>query len=309
MTVARRPVILPLIPAGSPDEPLTSLFTDRPPMRRCIVFAHYDRDQLVDDHVRFLLRQLRPFAEKVIFISVSASTPELETLADCCDIALTRENIGYDFMSWKTGLQHLEDPAQYDEILFVNDSIYGPLFDLGPLIQRSEHLDTDFWGLTRCYEIQPHIQSFFFAFRKSLLDNGLFSAFWDSVVPLEDKKDIIRRYEIGMTAFLEERGARCSSLFDQFTLGFSERLMAARANGVRKGKSTFSSTLKYLRGRVSNPMHLYWRNVIEHGVPFLKVELLRDNPRGLPETQIYDFLEHSDYSSALIGHHLDRVKR
>jgi rhamnosyltransferase len=279
-------------------------------MLRCILFAHYDRDGIVDDHVIFLLENLRPHAEQLIFISVSATPEQLARLNGLCDVAFKRDNSGYDFMSWKEGIPHITNLDQLDEVLFVNDSIYGPLDDLKALFKRTEEVSADFWGLTRSHEIRSHIQSYFFAFRRSLIDTGTFSTFWKSVEPLDNKREIIRRYEVGMTAFVEDRGAITAEIFDQQGLPASLRLRAAFINGRRKGKSWLTTLRRYLKGKVTGPTHAYWRSAIEAGVPFLKVELLRDNPRGLPLRRIFQYLgARTHYDLTLIERHLQRVTR
>lgn len=279
-------------------------------MRRCIVFAHYDRDRLIDDYVLYLLASLRKHAEQLVFVSVSATPEQLLRLHGICDVAVARENIGYDFMSWKLGLQYIRNLDIIDEVLFVNDSIYGPLCDLRRLFERSDLLPADFWGLTRCHEIRPHIQSFFFAFRRRLIDSGIFDAFWSTVSSLSDKREIIRRYEVGMTEFIEQRGGRVGQLYDQQGLSLHDRLQAILNNGRHSGKSLFQVARGYLTGKTTNPMHFNWCGVIDAGIPFLKVELMRDNPRGMSHTAIRRYLEQrTDYNQELINSHLRRVTR
>jgi rhamnosyltransferase len=279
-------------------------------MHRCILFAHYDRDGIIDDHVIFLLKSLRPHAGQLIFVSVSAKPEQLARLNGLCDVAFKRDNTGYDFMSWKEGIRHIANLDQLDEVLFINDSIYGPLDDLKALFERADKLTADFWGLTRSHEIRPHIQSYFFAFRRSLIETGTFSAFWQSVEPLGDKRKIIRRYEVGMTEFVETRGAITAEIFDQRGLPAGKRLRAAFINGRRKGKSWLTTLRRYLKGKVTGPTHAYWRSAIEAGVPFLKVELLRDNPRGLPLRKVFQYLAtRTNYDPTLIERHLRRVTR
>jgi rhamnosyltransferase len=279
-------------------------------MRRCILFAHYDRDGIIDDHVIFLLKNLRPHAGQLIFVSVSATPEQLARLKGLCDVALKRDNTGYDFMSWKKGIPHIANPDQLDEVLFVNDSIYGPLNDLKALFEKSEKISADFWGLTRSHEIRSHIQSYFFAFRRSLIETGTFSAFWASVEPLNDKREIIRRYEVGMTAFVEDCGAITTQIFDQKALPLHTRLRAAFINGRRKKKSRLSTLRSYLQGDMRGTAHAYWRSAIEAGVPFLKVELLRDNPRELPLHRVFQYLAaRTNYDLTLIERHLRRITR
>jgi len=59
-----------------------------------------------------------------------------------------------------------------------------------------------------------------------------------------------------------------------------------------------------------NPTHLQWKQVLEAGVPMLKVDLLRDNPVGIDARRIHGWLAtHTAYPSEIIRDHLDRMTR
>lgn len=278
--------------------------------KRAIIFVHYDKDGLLDPHVQFFLRELRGHCAMLIFVSTSISPDELKKAAIICDKAISRENVGYDFVSWKVGLHNLEDSLHYDEITFVNDSCYGPVFSFDQVFRRAATERCDIWGLTYSYQHAPHLQSFFFSFRKSVTNNPDFFLFWDSVTPQPDKQEIIRRYEVGMTQFFQQRGYKIYSLFDTKKLFFLERFLAVFFNGSylqRRFIRVFKGFIRAKRPR--NPMHVYWRTVLNSGIPLIKVELLRDNPIEVNLDLIRRYLKRrNSYDSELISRHLDRVR-
>jgi len=103
---------------------------------------------------------------------------------------------------------------RYDELVRGLDSVYGPLFDLLHASPTSGVAAADVWGM--CVSDQgtlrrgravacPHIQSWFFAFRRGPLVSEAFDRFWQGVEPLATKDDIIDRYEIGQV------GAPCAA--------------------------------------------------------------------------------------------------
>jgi hypothetical protein len=58
-----------------------------------------------------------------------------------------------------------------------------------------------------------------------------------------------------------------------------------------------------------NPTHLQWRQVLESGVPFVKVELLRDNPMGVDTGLVMDWLEtHTAYPVEFIHNNVARTR-
>ena len=91
-------------------------------VRRLCVFAHYDKDGIVDPYVYAYLKALRPFMERIIFVSVSISDHfQASEFTDMGVEVITRDNIGHDFMSWKLALSGVNF-QEYDELFQVNDS-------------------------------------------------------------------------------------------------------------------------------------------------------------------------------------------
>lgn len=278
--------------------------------KRAVIFVHFDKDGLLDPHVQFFLGELRKHCETLIFVSTSILPAELKKAALICDEVISRENVGYDFVSWKIGLGLLEFPESYDEITFVNDSCYGPLFDLGKVFKRADSKVCDMWGLTYSHEIAPHIQSFFFSFQKKIISSLDFKNFWSSVEPLVDKKEIIRRYEVGMTTYFVERGYSASALFDIRSMTFLEKLTAAFYNGPYLQRKFIRVFRRFLHEkRVRNPMHIYWCSVLNRGIPFIKVELVRYNPLEIELPRVLRFLKRCKrYDEGMIRRHLDRIR-
>ena len=102
---------------------------------------------------------------------------------------------------------------------------------------------------TESLEIQPHFQSYFFVLRASALATSAVRGFWSAIASRGDKTAIIRDYEVGQRALLEGAGLTVDILF----------------------KDT---------GEHRNQIQLGWRELLAAGFPFVKVELLRDNPYG-----------------------------
>ncbi|NBW97612.1 MAG: hypothetical protein EBR28_13020, partial [Planctomycetia bacterium] len=116
--------------------------------------------------------------------------------------------------SWQAGVRWLGDVRSFDEILFVNDSAYGPLFDLRPALEHPRGRAADLWGMVMSSERGAHIQSWCFAMRRPILESPAFTAFWESVVPQASKENVVNRYEVGMSRFFEGEGFRLGALVD-----------------------------------------------------------------------------------------------
>jgi lipopolysaccharide biosynthesis protein len=250
----------------------------RDSLPRALIMAHYDPHGLVDPHVLFSLAAYRGVFSRIVFVSVSVDRLPKghEHLAD---VVIGRENIGYDFFSWKVGFHSLPDKQQFFEIVFANDSIYGPLFDIGHTLLAERVKDADLWGVVTSFERYWHIQSFFFAMRHRLLASPVARAFWDGIDPLRDKGDVINRYELPMASFFRSHGWTTATIYNP---------------PVSQAK---------------NPMHFVWSSAISAGVPFVKIELLRNNPFRLSAEPIRAFINHKTrYPLALIDAHVERTK-
>lgn len=283
-------------------------------MARAVVFVHYDRDGVFGEHVVHALQQYRRLADRLVVVSASARTlpPALEPIVDTF---IPRENVGYDFCSWRAGLESLGDVAQFDEVVCANDSVYGPLFDLAPAFSDPRIADADFWGM--CLSDQgvkirgggpaPHLQSWFFAMRRPLLASSAFKQFWNSVVPLDRKEDIVARYEVGMSQDFQEAGFRMAGIYDARMAGrFSFREMLPHLSLLQPARSW----RLYKKGRRPRTNHseLAWDRLIAAGVPFVKVGLFRVNHYGLNLRHVLRGLAASTpYDIGLIRRHLARV--
>jgi hypothetical protein len=154
-------------------------------MARAVVFAHYDRDGMVDDYVVDALQSYRRIAERLVVVSASAARLP-EPLMRSVDQFIPRENIGYDFCSWRDGIESLGDVGRFDELLCVNDSVYGPFAGLEETLARRQRTNGDLWGMclsqqgpkSRGRRSCPHVQSWFFAMRRPILQSHSFAEFW-----------------------------------------------------------------------------------------------------------------------------------
>jgi len=280
------------------------------PVNRAIVFAHYDKQDRVDPYVFYYLGELRKLTPTLIFVSTAKPDQEdidkLERIG--CEVIL-RENAGYDFMSYKLGLERLECTA-YDEVVICNDSVYGPFFDLETIFNKMRAEACDFWGMTSNTDISYHIQSYFVVFKKQALHSAAFSHFWDTLTILDSKSEIIRRYEVGLSRCLLKAGLKAETSAD-YNPTLTDQLIYL-SKRVSPGKVK-EKILAIFQGenvipRI-NATHSFWKELILQGkMPFMKVEPLRDNPM---EVDIEDYEKVissvSSYDVDLIKDHLYRI--
>lgn len=255
-------------------------------MQDVCLFAHYDKDDKVDEYVVRYLKKIKELHFSIIFISTARlAEADVERLrGDCSDVIL-RENTGLDFGSWAAALAKHGSDIQH-RLLLANDSVYGPIGNLATALDRMTRKPADFYGLVESFEISPHLQSWFLLFEPWVARHAAFRAILNQPFAEMTKTQIIENGEVDLSHRLVDAGFRYRALYMINEAGLTARRYAV------------------------NPMLLLWRELLfEGGVPFLKISLLRDNPLGVENSEtILQTVEQFDPQSCdLIKSHLART--
>jgi lipopolysaccharide biosynthesis protein len=251
--------------------------------KRIAIFAHFDRDGLIDEYVLRYLRGLKPVAQRTLFITDCELKPgEAAKLEGLADLVFSGRHGEYDFGSWKRGYAHLGDTLDdWDEVIVANDSCYAPLSPLEEVFARMDAVQCDFWGAsatkTRHWCTFDHLNSFFLVFRRPVLADPEFRAFWPQVTAQTHKKQVVEKYERGLSRLLVKRGHRWGSLV---------------------------SPRPYLF-----PLPCDYRQPVPEGFcfPWLRVGLFRANGRRVPNLAARLDEINQWYPRALIDAHMLRV--
>lgn len=277
---------------------------------RALVYAHFDRHGIIDPHVLYALTCYRQYFEAIIFVSTADLNAEQQRRAAVLvDRVIVRENVGYDFLSWRTGFEAIPQHGIYDEIVFANDSCYGPMSDLALFWTRAAALRADLWGASLNRQIRPHVQSFFMVFGRALIRSGFIRTFWHSVEPIPDKLQLILRYEVGLSERVEEAGFSIDALVD-FPAGGLDSRPRVIADTVSLTDPARSAAGLYSIGaeRFPNPMQNYCIEALRRGLPFVKVELIRDNYARANLAGLFAAMTKPRwYDVALVRRHLARL--
>ena len=280
-----------------------------PRCSRALVYAHWDRDGIVDPYVLHALRQYRAVVDRIVFVSTNYSNVS-SALTSLVDEVIVRENVGFDFASWREGLLRLDMPA-YDEIIFTNSSVYGPLWPIDGCLAAAAARRSDLWGMTVSLEPEVHLQSYFMGMSRRLLASDCGKRLWEGVRLVPTKRDAINAYELRWMPECVANGFDVQTLFDG--RHYPRVSMAEQLSNMACWPPWQKRVRRYrrsIRRPPYNPTHLQWKQVLESGVPMLKVDLLRDNPVGIDARRIYDWLaSHTAYPSEIIRDHLDRMTR
>lgn len=264
-------------------------------MKRLLIYVHFNKYNRISNHVYYQLEKMRPLFSKVIFLSNSPlESSDIDTLVDSQLISQyqQRENKGYDFAAWHDGmmLEGFESLKTYDSVTVMNDTCFGPLWDMYPYYERYENDDSvDFWGMTNHQGIQAgniyineHLQSYFISFKKRMIQSSVFQKFWKSVESYEDVQKVIDNYETMYTKLFVEAGFKYQSVLNTLPLN----------------KDFFHSNFS---------IH-YPHVLIDHKVPFIKIKTF-DLSQHLSPYTLKAVEAKSDYPISLIESHMSQVSQ
>ena len=280
------------------------------------IFAHYDQKNVVAPYVIYYLRSLRAIVNHIVFVSTSSlSQLDIELVGRSCDEIILRDNIGYDFCSYRVGLESV-DLRSFDQVLLCNDSVYGPFKSLELLMESSRLGALDFWGITESYNPAHHVQSYFMAFQSGVIHSPEFSSFWKNVEPLPTKSDVIEQYELGLSQCLRRAGFTCGAWFPSRRMTGFGRIFRYPRHYLQMFRARWRDPLLYVgllrnatRKAGVNPSHYEWKHMLAIGkCMFLKVALFRGetNVYHDPNQSLEFISSHTSYPVELIRNHIGR---
>ncbi len=264
---------------------------------RVCVFVHWDGAGDVRDHVLHHIQCLAQAGLSIVFVTNSGflQPTAMAALQRVCAGILIRGNVGYDFGAWREGFEVLRLPRSNTEmVVMANDSVYGPICSIDELLAAIDFEQADFWGCTESWQTRYHLQSYLIAFSPRVVASEAWRKFWLTVRPTWSKVWLVRLYEIGLTQTMLRSGFTCRAIWPYQSLikDLDPELLTDYSEG---GPNIADPTIRarqyhtrHIRNAVVlrvplNPTSDLWRQLIHARFPFIKRELLRDNPTHVPD--------------------------
>jgi lipopolysaccharide biosynthesis protein len=247
------------------------------------VFSHFDQRGHIWPHTRDYIDALIAEGFAVVFVSNSASlNRDSEAFATSRSAAIIlRRNKGYDFGAYRDGLLHLGDDVHGLKcLIFANDSVYGPFIPLRSMLNRMDFSMMDVWMATDSWQTRYHGQSYFMAFGPTALKHLAFMSFWSSVPNLIFKRSIIRYCEVGLTQHFLSAGLRVGAVWRYLDLVDRISSRDLKNDSLHLADASMIALIQSAqKKRVGlNSTHHLWLELLRNEFPFIKRELLRDNP-------------------------------
>jgi lipopolysaccharide biosynthesis protein len=222
-------------------------------MDRAAIVTHYSRSPVLSRSLITLITELRAHGYEVVMSSACEADAALDwrgAEVQSTTTIVRKPNVGYDFGSAAVALDLFPQLAMSRRVLVVNDSNVGPFRALDEVIDNFEGSGTDAWALTSSGQHGYHLQSFFLGFSSGVLREPTLRGFWREIRHVDRKDSIVKRYEVGLSALLEEEG-------------FSVRSMFSPASFDAAPNANLSTA--------------YWLDLLIEGYPFVKRSFLQSS--------------------------------
>lgn len=267
-------------------------------MNRLCIYVTYNQQNKIQEYIGYMLKSLRNCVTTLYVVcNYSKILKGEEYIESYVDEIFYRENVGYDAGAYKDMLCDTlgwDKIYQYDELILINDSSFGPFYDLGKYIDMMEKQSCDFWGMTRNrggrlhsigYTYGSHIQSYFLGFNKNVLTSLAFKSFWEQLIYPQTFLETVVNFELAINKHLEDHGFVSMALSDVLGMTFQEHEILYLTYALELVKDKSFPIMKKKSLLIRNP----WFENALHAVLFLK------NNNSYPAKWIWDIIDSQFY--------------
>lgn len=195
-------------------------------MKRLCVYVTYDKQNIVDRYIGYMLKELRTCVDYLAVVCNQLKVVHgIEILEKYADVIFFRENKGFDTGGFKDTLCSLvgwDKILQYDELVLVNDSMYGPFKSMRLIFDEMQEKAVDFWGIAKHGEgknneidyFPEHIQTYFLVISSKMLHCTDFREYWEGMPYYTTYAENVKQYETKFTQYFSDLGFLYDTLAD-----------------------------------------------------------------------------------------------
>lgn len=195
-------------------------------MKRLGIYLIYDKQNIIDRYIGYMMNELQTCTDYLVAVcnmtEIRCGAGILEHYAD---EIFYRKNVGFDAGGFKETLCNFigwDRVLEYDELILVNDSMFGPFKPMKSIFSEMDERPVDFWGLAKqgrrnkesVLNYKEYIQSYFLVIRYAMLHDIRFRDYWENMPYYEEFWDVVFQYEEKFTAHFFEMGYTYDVLAD-----------------------------------------------------------------------------------------------
>ena len=202
--------------------------------KRCGLFLYFDKHGMVDEYVIRMLEDMNKRLDYTLVICNGYLKSEsISKLNQVSNEVLCRANVGFDVGGYREGLFYLgwKGLQEYDEIVFFNYTMMGPIFSFTEMFDAMAEKDLDFWGITKFHKVDgvpfgeisygylpEHIQSHFIAVRRDMFISYQYRDFMFNRYNPKDYIEAVCGYEAVFTKHFSDLGFKWEAYADSTEL-------------------------------------------------------------------------------------------
>lgn len=234
---------------------------------RLFLFAGFNKDCIIDDALLYYVKSLSKYGDVILCMDCTCKKSEIEKIKKYTIHTVAKRHGEYDFGSYKRCFAYAYENEllkNYDYVYLMNDSVFGPLYDIKKTLEKMEENPADACGIVVSkHKTHAFIESWFIRLNKNIFMSAWFRNFMYTVKKEPGKTEVTIKYEHGLSNLVKNNSCSLSGLF------------------IRHGRFTYNM-----------PKYLF-----KHGCPFIKkLSFTRHN--GMFGKQIKYILNHCDKSAA-----------
>ena len=99
--------------------------------KRLAIYATYDKEGIIDAYIPYCLQELHKVANDIVVVSNHVLLQEQKRKLSMAEEVYERDDVGFDMggFAYVIGRLAAQDRLKdYDEIIFMNDSVFGPFY-------------------------------------------------------------------------------------------------------------------------------------------------------------------------------------
>ncbi|WP_447754388.1 rhamnan synthesis F family protein [Pseudomonas nicosulfuronedens] len=260
-------------------------------VKSAAIVAHFDVNNLLEENFQQMIACLVQAFDSVILVSTSNLSPTDIAGLGPKVITLLRPNFGYDFYSYRVGIQHALQYTELEQLVLVNSSFV--VCDSGKFSQTLQTVlghshQNDVVGITESRQFNWHLQSYLLLLGRRLFRSPEFTTFISKIRPLNSKLEVILAYELGLSTLINGMQLTVHALFQpnwQTRFIAYYRWLRILIRSANLGKLAKLEPLHHIKE--VNWTH-FGAQQLAHQFGLIKTEVLRNNPHQLPIQQLYE---------------------
>lgn len=257
---------------------------------KSLLIAHYhSKGKIREDLCNFIKKASKSF-NKIIFISTKLNNNERKKI-DKFALIISRPNYGYDFYSYKVGLERLfkENKKKNEIIFFIGSNlIFIDPMKLIKQINNNTKIYKKIHGLSKSWEIEEHLQTDMLSIPTSYFYEKKFYNWWKKIKKFKKRSTIIGKYELGFSQFLYKNNI-------QYDCYFQDNIIDYPNTHLKMFKKKISNIFfRKIKVYKKNPTHFYWKKILKK-FGIIKIDLIKKNSNKVDINNLRNILGEKKY--------------